>query len=906
MSAAREHHQPFAATATSRGRWSMIGARAVWYRTWTVRLFGVLGLAAVLVSLGCNRAYYRKQADREASRLVLEKSDDPRWALPDFTIEMDPRSRFYDPYDPDHPPMPPDDPSSHELMHCVDGMKGYSHWHDNGDIDELENPSWRTYLAQYTTQTQDGSVKLRIEDAMRLALIHSPRYQQQLETVYLSALDTSTERFRFDVQFFGGNDTTFEHLGARRGPGGERNTLRTDTDLLLNRRFATAGELLVGFANSFVWQFFGPDTHVTTSLLNFSLIQPLLRAGGRAVALEQLTIAERTLLANLRAFQHFRQGFYTQLAIGSDGGVPAPRRRGGFLGGTGLTGFTGQGSGGFGGVGAATGFGGGSFGTGGGGGGGGAGGTFGAGGGAGEVGGFIGLLQTLQQLQNRQDSLNLQLRTLALLEANQQAGLIGLDQVLQFQQSIETERAQLLQAENRLQNALENFLISTLGLPPDLPVELDDSLVRPFQFIDPKLSALETGIADFIEEFGELDEPTIEDLQQAFERLEALRRRLTAQFEVVAADLNLFESRSDERQKGMSPKQRKRFLEDKQKLADDFNELKARVETTARTFSKLTGQLTPTTRRKSAQELVVLNTELLNLVGELSLIQARARLESVLLETIELSPQEALAIARANRLDWMNNRAALVDSWRLIEFNANALESNLDIFFEGDLGTLGGENLLRFRGPTGSLRAGVRFDAPLTRLLERNNFRQQLINYQQARRQLIQFEDNVNRGLRQTLRGLKQLEVNLEIQRRAVAIAVRRVDQARLKLAAPVPPVLPGQPPAQFGPTLTRDLVDALEALRDAQNNFMSVWLNYYAGRMGLMRDLGVMRIDENGLWIDEPLDEALRATGQEYPLPPPVPAVWFQGGSGPCKPDDAGDHFVPPAPTSETPRDSH
>jgi hypothetical protein len=47
-----------------------------------------------------------------------------------------------------------------------------------------------------------------------------------------------------------------------------------------------------------------------------NLVQPLLRGGGRAVALEQLTIAERALLANLRAFQRYRQGFYTKVAIG--------------------------------------------------------------------------------------------------------------------------------------------------------------------------------------------------------------------------------------------------------------------------------------------------------------------------------------------------------------------------------------------------------------------------------------------------------------------------------------------------------------------------------------------------------------------------------------------------------------
>ena len=45
-------------------------------------------------------------------------------------------------------------------------------------------------------------------------------------------------------------------------------------------------------------------------------MQPLLRNGGRAFVMERLTIVERALLANLRAMQFYRQGFYTEVTIG--------------------------------------------------------------------------------------------------------------------------------------------------------------------------------------------------------------------------------------------------------------------------------------------------------------------------------------------------------------------------------------------------------------------------------------------------------------------------------------------------------------------------------------------------------------------------------------------------------------
>jgi len=430
------------------------------------------------MSTGCNRAYYRKQADREVEMLIAQKSDDDRWAFPGFSIDEDEKSRYKSPHDLVRPPMPPDDPRSHELMHLVGGIKGYDKWHADGDSSQLENPDWHKQLLESTEQDEEGRIKLSLEEAIKLAVIHSPDYQSNLETLYLSAIDVSTERFRFDVQFFGGSDQTFQYRGGGFGSSGDSSSLTTDNTFQIRRRFATAGQLVVDFANELVWNFSGPDAGDAVGLVSFSIVQPLLRAGGRVVGLEQLTRAERTLLANMRSMQRYRQGFYTRRAIGESGGSQGPRRSGGFFGGTGLTGFTGQGAGGFSGVGAASGFGGGRFGGSGGGGGAGAGGAVAgvAGGGAGRVGGYIGLLQTLQELRNSQDNLALQVRTLKFLQASQEAGLIGIDQVLAFEQSIETGRASLLQARNGFQGSIESYVRSNLGLPATLKIVLDDTL----------------------------------------------------------------------------------------------------------------------------------------------------------------------------------------------------------------------------------------------------------------------------------------------------------------------------------------------------------------------------------------------------------------------------------------------
>jgi hypothetical protein len=492
------------------------------------------------------------------------------------------------------------------------------------------------------------------------------------------------------------------------------------------------------------------------------------------------------------------------------------------------------------------------------------------------VGGFIGLLQRMQQIRNTRDSLNAQIRTLALLEANLEAGYIDIAQVDQFRQNIETERANLLQDQNGLASALDSFNTAVLGLPPDIPIEPDDSLIRPFQLIGPAMTAAQNAVNRFIDEFGELPEqPELAQLEQELAKIEPLRQRVLAQLDALPAELRELEANAEARTRSMTPPERRLFEGDLKRLGEDLANLRTRFEGTADGLEQLRIGLTADTVTEIADSVVDLVTELSNIVGELSLVQARARLEMITLTPIELTSRDALEIARSTRLDWMNNRAALVDTWRLIEFNADALQSDVTVRLSGEVGTVDENNAFDFRGDTATLRGSLQFDGPFTRLLERNSFRQQLIQYQQDRRQLIRFEDGVHQTMRQMLRDVEQLRVNLEIQRRAVAIAIRRVDQTREALNEPVPPAAPGQAPQALGPTAAQNLLFALSDLRNTQNNLMSVWLNYQATRMMLYREMGIMRLDDQGIWIDEPLEKALADLAKAEPLPPPVPDEW-------------------------------
>ena len=298
---------------------------------WLCALIFVVGLGMVLA--GCSRTKYRLQADREVNCLVDHKAVAAGSAPGEFRININPTSRMYDPYNPDCEPMPPDDPVSHRYMECVDCKRGSKCWKCAERTPFVENPDW----LQYLPLNREGTLVLDQTGAVKMALLQSPEYQEELEDLYLSALDVTFERFRFDTQFFGGSGIFFTADGRDRSATGRSSSildvqpLRPSNRLRLEKLSATGGELVVGLANSLVWQFAGPDEYAGNTILDFAVVQPLLRFGGRTRVLERLTLSERTLLSNVRSMERYRRGFYLNIVTGESAG-PGPSRRGGIFG----------------------------------------------------------------------------------------------------------------------------------------------------------------------------------------------------------------------------------------------------------------------------------------------------------------------------------------------------------------------------------------------------------------------------------------------------------------------------------------------------------------------------------------------------------------------------------------------
>ncbi len=172
-----------------------------------------------------------------------------------------------------------------------------------------------------------------MQQAFTLALLNARVYQLQLENLYSAALQVTLQRFAFQPQFYAGMSPLTSPLGAgfpglsplnrftyqtRVAPGGQVSTLQMGEIAGYGKLLNSGGQLLMGFANQIVFNFVGknPIQPTVQSSLPLSFVQPFLRGGGRAVILELLTQAERTLLYQTRIFAKFRQEFIVTMLTG--------------------------------------------------------------------------------------------------------------------------------------------------------------------------------------------------------------------------------------------------------------------------------------------------------------------------------------------------------------------------------------------------------------------------------------------------------------------------------------------------------------------------------------------------------------------------------------------------------------
>jgi hypothetical protein len=740
---------------------------------------------------------------------------------------------------------------------------------------------------------------INLDQSAELGLINSREFQDAREDLYLTALPVTQERFSFGAQFFAFEQALYQRSG-RQAPGGPVNHWQLSGTAGVAKLFSTGAVLLFNIANQTVFNLAGGAQKATTSVSNLSLqlTQPLLRGGGQAVTLEPLTQSERNLLYEIRNYARFRKSFYVSIAGGGGGsivgGAFVPT---GILANATFTAAQGIGNSGLQPglipVTAVTGL-------------------AVLPGSSGRltlfpaippnVSGYLGtLLQHDQIPLDRYNIARLQY-FLRLFQAFEEVGDISKLQVDQVDQSLVGAISTMLTDEQQYVDAIDRFKLQ-LGLPEDVQLELDDGPMKPmteqFQRYEDVFNDFRAA-SDELANIGAIDEAA--KARAGFRRLattSALVRTIRfrtefpkrwAAWEKLSLD-DLTKRRAQLKKDGDKLLDKKAELEKVGKpfpVEDEqrINELKfelalADFEKALRDYEAEPWKKDkePAVRKQKHTTLFALvrrpfeflleearNERLDEVRGQWAnlaklCVQGKDLLKSDLEEAHEIVSQTTLV----NRLDLMNVRAQTVDAWRQLAIFANALLATVNVSYELSTSTpLSVARPLDFGGSRNQHFLTINSQLPLVRIIERNNYRASLINFQRARRTLQEAEDLAVQAVRGEIRQLLVLRDNYKIQQRALELAYLVVDNSLETFRAiPAPVNLPGVVPtpgagAASGAAggqaqaFTSLLLSAQNGLYRAQLQMLSIWITYLNTRLQLYRDLELMPLDFRGVWIDD------------------------------------------------------
>jgi hypothetical protein len=847
-----------------------------------------LGMACcLLASVGCTRRFYRNASDRDVEQVLTEKNCFDPWRVEQWHVYPDPMARFADPTNPDRPPMPEDDPAARMMapnpqvvpkkagQYTIEGT-GYLELLKQWDavnraaaaadppppvvtVTNLPEAPPSNNTDEQALKTDEHAHLINLDQSSELGLINSREFQDRREDLYSAALAVTLQRFNFAAQFFATGEIIREYTGRER-PEGQGNRWRFNDTVGFTKLFATGALLSVQLANQIIVEMSGPGRRVLTpSVINLDLVQPLLQGGGRAVTLEPLTQVERTLVYATRAYARFRKQFYVSIAAG---GSLNPSFPGGGFGDPRLP-QAGQAP-------------------------------------------IIGYLPTLLRsaiLDNDRANVRELERILAFYRQLQGGGDVSPLQTDQVLQQLLTSRSTVLQDEIQLRNFLDQFKLQ-LGLPTSVPLELDDS---PIRSIDRHLARLRQIFAE--DAAVQQEEARLFLVDPA--RIRAEIKRLLTELPIVRGtplrERVLADLAELERLPLDQLEDRNRRLRDEQeRLTDQRNDLETRRQPvppdleeriTALDYPIDLGLLEERLRRYEAQPWRALapglqqaaRADALRIVFGLFVRVVGVARDERLARVRETWPQlppacvngvdllaasfdEAVVVvqqvALTNRLDLMNARAQLVDQWRQIAVNANALLGVANIAYHMDSTTRPEEaQPFAFNAHRTRHQLILNGELPLVRRLERNNYRTALIAWQRQRRSLQAAEDQVLLEVRNQLRQLRVQSENYKIQQRAIQVAYSQRDNSIETLRAPSQPGQTTAAAASSAAALTQQLLNAQSRVPQNENQLYAVYVNYQIARLQLFRDLELMPLDNRGVWTDEHTSEC---AGPCVPAPGP------------------------------------
>lgn len=197
----------------------------------------------------------------------------------------------------------------------------------------------------------------------------------------------------------------------------------------------------------------------------------------------------------------------------------------------------------------------------------------------------------------------------------------------------------------------------------------------------------------------------------------------------------------------------------------------------------------------------------------------------------------AVEVAFENRLDLRNRIEQVEDAERSVRLARDGLRPDLDLDLGYGLAAAGVDQFADQGLEEASWSAALRLELPVDRLRERNALRSAQVSLTRARRALEEFRQELAVQVENSFRELDRREKSLEIQGQLIEDQQRNVRVAELLF--------------ERGENDNRDVVEALQSLVDAQNALIREKVAYAIARLELTRSLGILFVDEEGMWVE-------------------------------------------------------
>jgi len=220
---------------------------------------------------------------------------------------------------------------------------------------------------------------------------------------------------------------------------------------------------------------------------------------------------------------------------------------------------------------------------------------------------------------------------------------------------------------------------------------------------------------------------------------------------------------------------------------------------------------------------------------------------------IVFAEDEAIEIAMRTRPDVLTRRAELRDAERDVEIAADNFLPQLDLVLDINAEGTPNRKFAKVRFHDHSRTGQLVFNYPLDQTDNRDAYRAAIIDREQTRRDYEEFiDETVRLGVRGSYRSLLQSQRSYELQKQNVEIGEYRRAQAAREQKA--------------GKASARDVLEAEEQLRNAQNGQTNALITYTTTRLGFLAALGMLDVDDHGLIHERAEPFGFERIAQRYP----------------------------------------